>query len=510
MFAQAIYENSVFGFKMEIPENWQKYGSTEFDEIRNECNYIFLLPLKSERISKWDRSLSVIARGNGYANSLADVHLFERQRLHRELDDVNVIEETNQRLLIQTTINGSTYHILTLVNYQNGISYLVSFSYPLNEKEVDTVSVNSFFNKISFSPPKAIYDDLDAEINETPEDATLYFKKAQRKFGFHDFDGGKSDVDQAITIFPSYGEAYYLRGYIHLALGDTVEACRDFHSASAEDYLAEFELDDYCNTIRIANALEEKDDLFDDFNPNANHIEYIDSIKEHNYIILYVRGEPNEEVKTYMNHLNHLFMLDYAPLDSLYKAETGILQLYAFGILCRKFPTQINNEHKKILKSKDEIMVLNREQKEPHAKPIKEIATMMYGIVSAMEEEKKTKSKIESVVSKLIINYAKYPESYEPISFEQYHVMHIADGETLKKEKDSEEYVIGHRYRIKDINGQTFECYNTFKFDHEFKISIIEGEESNTYSAYPPRVEEWLGRYGKTLSDREKKKLGIL
>ncbi|TNF48186.1 MAG: hypothetical protein EP305_06140 [Bacteroidetes bacterium] len=511
--AQTIYENSVFGFKMEKPESWGYYGSTEFDERKNECYYMFFLPPKSERLSEWDNILSFIARGNGYANSLADVHLYERQRLHREFDDIEVIKETKNSLLTQTTINDIQYQILTLVNYQNGISYITSYSYQSNKQDVDTAAINAFFDSILFVQPKVNYDDIDLEINETPEDATLYFKKAQRKFSFHEVESGMENVNKALELFPFYGEAYYLRGYLNLALGDTVEACRDFHSSIAEDFAGESELMDYCNTRRISEALEEgrqKHNPFESFDPNANHLEYIDSIKNHEYVILSVRGEPNEQVINYMNQLNHLFMLEYEQLDSLYKAETGILQLYAFGIICRKFPQQINNDHKKILKNKEEIMVLNRDQKEPYPMYVKEIASMMYGSIEAMEEEKKMKSKTESEVSKIIGNYAKYPESYEPISFEKFHIMHIANGETLKKEKDSEDYVIGHRYRIKDINGNTVECYNTFKFDHEFQINIIEGEESNTVSAYPPRVQEWLDKYGRSLSDKEKKKLGIL
>ena len=135
--AQTIYENSAFGFKMEKPESWGYYGSTEFDDRKNECHYMFFLPPKSERLSEWDNSLSFIARGNGYTNSLADVHLYERQRLHLKFDDIEVIKETKNSLLTQTTINDIQYQILTLVNYQNGISYIASYSYQSNKQDVD-------------------------------------------------------------------------------------------------------------------------------------------------------------------------------------------------------------------------------------------------------------------------------------------------------------------------------------------------------------------------------------
>ena len=87
--------------------------------------------------------------------------------------------------------------------------------------------------------------------------------------------------------------------------------------------------------------------------------------------------------------------------------------------------------------------------------------------------------------------------------------MSIVDIATKEKEKNSDSYVIGHRYKINDVNGKPIECYNTFRFDYEFRINIIEGEESNTVSSYPPRVQEWLDKYGKELSNKEKRKLGI-
>lgn len=508
--AQTSYENSIFGFTMEIPENWTFYGSTEFDKSINGCQYIFFLPQTTNRLSEWDHRLRFSATGNGYANSLEDVHLFEYQRLHRKFDEIKVIEETSNSLLTQVLINNVSYNILTLVNYQNGISYIASYSYQSNEENIDTSSIKLFFNEISYSSPSVDYDDIISEISKTPENATLYYKKAQRAFGFHDFETGIKDVNQALDLFSFYGEAYYLRAYLHLAIGDTIEACRDFHSANSNDYFTDFELDEYCNTRKIAKALEEESSLFKDFDTSANHLAYIDSIKMHEYIFLSIDGKPNEKVLTYMDHLNHLFMLEFAQLDSIYKAETGILQLFSFGIICKKYPEQITDEQKQILKSKEDILVLESNQKTTHLMPVKEIAEMMYGIVKAIEKEREMQSRTEFEVKKLITNYSKFPDSYEPLSFEQFHIMYIADGNTLKKEKNSDVYVIGHRYRIKDIHGDIVECFNTFKFVQNFNINIIEGEESNTSSAYPPMIQDWLEKYGRMLSDKEKNELGIL
>jgi len=512
LIAQSNIESTIFGFKTSIPESWNESSRIEFDSEENESSYNFFISPMGK--SELDNRLSIVARANGYANSLADVHLFERQRLHREYDNLMVIKETDNMLLVQTLINNEKYSILTLVNFQNGISYLVSFSYVNDEGNLKKASVEAFFNNIAFFVPQVDYSDLDNKINEAPEDAILYLKKAQRKFGFHNFEGGMTDCNELIKFFPMYGEAYYLRGYLHIALGDTISACRDFHASIKEDYAGEPELDEFCNTRRIAEALEEgrEEDRnpFGDFDASANHLDYVDSIRKHEFIMLSFGGEPSPEIISNMGHINHLFALDFNQLDSIYMSETGIVKLYAFAIICVKFPKQINSEHKEILKSKGKIMVITRDQKNPHLMPAKEIASLMYQNVKDLEIDKKMQEKTEEVVKTFIVNFSKSPDSYQPISFEQFHIMQTTYGETLKTEKSSESYVIGHRYKIKDINGNSMECYNTFKFNHAFKINIIEGEESNTVWAFPPNIQDWLDKYGKALSDKDKKKLGIL
>lgn len=510
--AQTVFENSLFGFKFEKPENWIFYGGTEFDYERNQCVYTFHAPPISNEGLESDNSISVVARADGYVQSVRDVYLLELQRLHREFDDLIVVLESDSSLIVQYTIQEIPYMMVVYVNYQHEISYLLNYSYPSNQDYFMRDEALNFFRSIEYYPSTKNFSDIDALISKDPEDASLYFSRASLKFCFHEFEASMSDINQALDILPFYGEAYYLRGYLHISLGDTVEACRDFESSANETYLGDMELIDYCNTPRILEALEsssEENNLFWDFDPNANHIEYVDSIKKHEFIILSIIGEPSEQVITYMNQMNHFFMLEYEQLDSIFQTETGILKLYSFGILCRKFPKQINKGHKKIFKNENEIMVLKRDQNDLQSIPIKEVASMMYKSIKALEEEKEKELKTEKAVKKFVKNYSKYPKSYESLSFEQFHEMHTANGENLTKEKNSEVYVIGHRYRIKDVNGELVESFNTFKFSYEFKINIIEEEEGNTFSAYPPRVQEWLDKYGKSMKDKDKKKLGI-
>lgn len=390
MIAQNRLANTVFGLEMIQPNDWGLYGQTAFDRNRNQCGYIFFLPRDSEPTSEWDNSLSIIGRADGFVNSREGVLQSEKQRLSEKFDDLIVINESKRHLLTQATINGASYQIFTLSNYQHGIGYIASFSFRSNTEVIDTNVVKSFFESIKFFKPVPEYEDIDEEIAVTPEDPTLFFKKAKRRFGFYDLKGSIQDLNQAIELFPLYGEAYYLRGYVNLALGDTVEACRDFYSAIEEDYWGESELIDYCNSDAVLEALEdsgEEDIPYLEFDTNANHLAYIDSVRNHKYFIFSITGEPNQEELTYMDHVNHLAMLEYDQLDNLVRTETGILRLYAFSILCNKFSNQISREHKKILKSKEKVRVLSTMFHKSKMKPVKEIASMMYSIVDVNNKE---------------------------------------------------------------------------------------------------------------------------
>jgi hypothetical protein len=233
---------------------------------------------------------------------------------------------------------------------------------------------------------------------------------------------------------------------------------------------------------------------------------YIDSVRKHHYIIFSFTGTASREVSRYRDHINnHFSRLDYKILDSLYHAEKGILQFYAFLIICKKFPERINDEHKKMLDVGDQIMVLTGSQTEPGMLPKKDIAAMLHKhAMETLETQKHT----EKAVQSFIRDYARFPESYEPILFEKFHLLTTTDPKTGKTDEKTKMHVIGHRYWLKDSLGTTVECYNTFKLNSVFMMNIIEAEESDIFSSFPPKINDWLKLYGRVLSEEDKNRLG--
>lgn len=122
------------------------------------------------------------------------------------------------------------------------------------------------------------------------------------------------------------------------------------------------------------------------------------------------------------------------------------------------------------------------------------------------EEERKRyrlkKQQTEQAVSAWIKNRALYPDSYEPISFSDF-----AESFTSKsgvKVIGSETYSIKHSHRIFDVdsNPATFTGY--FLLENDFEVNIIEEQRSNSFAgAFPPVVEIWTTRFGRSMNHRD-------
>jgi len=61
---------------------------------------------------------------------------------------------------------------------------------------------------------------------------------------------------------------------------------------------------------------------------------------------------------------------------------------------------------------------------------------------------------------------------------------------------DSEVYVVTHKFEIKNAAGVMGEFQVCFKLDYNFKMMLIEEEESNTISVSPPKLDWWIETFG--------------
>ena len=98
------------------------------------------------------------------------------------------------------------------------------------------------------------------------------------------------------------------------------------------------------------------------------------------------------------------------------------------------------------------------------------------------------KKDVISAVEKFISTHAMYPGSYQPHEFLYY---------TWVGEEDGLYFEIQHKYSLKQTDGKEVEATEYFILDHRFQIMLIETTRSYTVKTDPPRLKEWMTKFGK-------------
>lgn len=127
-----------------------------------------------------------------------------------------------------------------------------------------------------------------------------------------------------------------------------------------------------------------------------------------------------------------------------------------------------------------------------------------------------TEKQIDKAVMVWIKDNTKYPESYEPISFDHYYTFYKTDHDVtcsgIVTEEDAQDdkhlmYLVIHKCRLKDISGETNVVKAQFKLSKNFEIlSVRFPDEVNISNAVQYA---WREKYGNEKRNLELEKLGI-
>lgn len=109
---------------------------------------------------------------------------------------------------------------------------------------------------------------------------------------------------------------------------------------------------------------------------------------------------------------------------------------------------------------------------------------------------------LESKVKAFINQYAKYPESYQPVSFPFFSMGSETGGAVS-------DFRLRHLYRIENNRKKPQEVMSEFVFDASLNIRIIAKDSTNLYRVSSPHVSEWLSEYGRTLTAKDSAALSL-
>lgn len=124
--------------------------------------------------------------------------------------------------------------------------------------------------------------------------------------------------------------------------------------------------------------------------------------------------------------------------------------------------------------------------------------------LSAEQEKEYEKRNVaaQKAVTDWIKKYAKYPDSYEAVSFSDYSESFTSVNEKRIPESDS--YVIKHSHKMlnKDSVLSTFSGY--FIMEYDYFVSIIEKERSSaTGKVFPPKTQVWMDVFGREANKQD-------
>ena len=84
--------------------------------------------------------------------------------------------------------------------------------------------------------------DMDSVIKQSPQMAIAHYNKGVLLAELHDYTSALSAFDKAIEIQPTFGEAYYDRGYVYFRLGNRSAGSADLSKAGELGVVASYNL----------------------------------------------------------------------------------------------------------------------------------------------------------------------------------------------------------------------------------------------------------------------------
>lgn len=240
---------------------------------------------------------------------------------------------------------------------------------------------------------------------------------------------------------------------------------------------------------------------------NFSNLKYIDTLKKYNCIIERIDGELNEIETTIGTAYSNIYRLDYLTIDSLFFAEEGIIKLYSFLILCDKYPDKVDEKYSTILENNNLTNIYSRDKFPYPTRPTKIIAQKIKNNSQNKSIEEKNKLAVELSVKEFILNYSKYPDTYQPLSFEDF--QSVESYNITEKKQEPSAHVIKHIYTIKDNQGNIVNSTLMFILNSQLRIEIIEEEIMDIFESNPPDIQGWLNMFGRKLTLEDEKKLGL-
>ena len=202
----------------------------------------------------------------------------------------------------------------------------------------------------------------------------------------------------------------------------------------------------------------------------------------------YTNPPTAEETRLY-NITRMLLALPLSETKKLMTDNNKFARVYGFSISTKRYFDSLTKSDLKLFNDTAKLPLYTQRGIIDAGITVGQYCEMAY---TSTIEEHKTAAKEKDVIASIkqfIKDNSQYPDSYEPITFSNY---------SWGGNEDNLFFEIQHKYKLKQTSGQQTEVTDYFILDSHFKVMLIETNRSNTVKIDPPKIQEWISKFGKT------------
>lgn len=154
---RAVYENELFGFRVEESPDWKLYGEEKYNRKLGRAIVDYGLPLVWSELEQQhiENAVSIRAYIRPDIRNLDQMVAFEKRRISDILVSIEEVPSVEGKAFITVTkIKGLEYKSKSTILYLNDCGYVVAFTATHGTFDQNMEKYRNFIDRITFFQPK--------------------------------------------------------------------------------------------------------------------------------------------------------------------------------------------------------------------------------------------------------------------------------------------------------------------------------------------------------------------
>lgn len=157
LFGQTKFQNDLYGFGGQVPDDWHVYGEIKDDVINKRAIIDWGLPKVYSELEKTtiENSVSITAYKRPSLKTIEDLTKFEFGRVANVLVSKELIDSTSYTsYLVFTVRNGLKFKSKLTFVFKNDVGYVLNFTATPGTYDINLLKFDNFVKSLQVFEPK--------------------------------------------------------------------------------------------------------------------------------------------------------------------------------------------------------------------------------------------------------------------------------------------------------------------------------------------------------------------